>query len=80
MLCRTSRRWKYLAYIPMLLMGQLRRAREISFVRASEVRCEAIGADPVWVQVDGEAAGRLPAEFRIVPDALTVAVPNQPST
>jgi len=28
----------------------------------------------VLIQVDGEPAGRLPAEFRIVPDALTLAM------
>jgi diacylglycerol kinase family enzyme len=28
------------------------------------------------MQVDGEPMGCLPAEFRIVPDALTLAVPS----
>jgi len=30
--------------------------------------------------VDGEPAGRLPAEFRIVSDALTLAVPGKERT
>jgi diacylglycerol kinase family enzyme len=38
--------------------------------------CEPIDAQPIWVQVDGEPAGRLPADFRIVRDALTLAVPE----
>ena len=80
MLCSSNKRWKYLAYIPLLLMGQLRRAGEVSFVRGSALRCEPIDAEQVWVQVDGEPAGRLPAVFRIVPDALTLAVPNRPNT
>jgi diacylglycerol kinase family enzyme len=29
----------------------------------------------VYVQIDGEFAGRLPAEIRIVPDALTLLTP-----
>jgi len=29
----------------------------------------------VYVQIDGEFAGRLPAEIRMVPDALTLMVP-----
>jgi diacylglycerol kinase family enzyme len=75
MLCTTNSRWKYLSYMPLLLSGRLRHVRDIRFVRATEMRCEPIDAEPIWVQVDGEAAGRLPAEFRIVRDALTLAVP-----
>lgn len=76
MLCKTNSRWKYLSYIPLLLAGRLRNARDIRFLRAGEMRCEPIDRQPIWVQVDGEAAGRLPAEFRIVRDALTLAVPE----
>jgi diacylglycerol kinase (ATP) len=75
MVCTTNSRWKYLSYMPLLLSGGLRHVRDIRFVRATEMRCEPIDAEPIWVQVDGEAAGRLPAEFRIVRDALTLAVP-----
>jgi diacylglycerol kinase (ATP) len=77
MLCTTGSRWKYLSYIPFLLAGGLRRARHIRFLRTAEMRCEPIDAEPVWVQVDGEPAGRLPADFRIVSDALTLAVPEK---
>jgi diacylglycerol kinase family enzyme len=31
----------------------------------------------VYVQIDGEFAGRLPAEIRIVPDALTLLTPPE---
>ncbi len=31
----------------------------------------------VYVQIDGEFAGHLPAEIRIVPDALTLLVPPE---
>jgi diacylglycerol kinase (ATP) len=75
MLCTTNSRWKYLSYMPLLFSGRLRHVRDIRFVRATEMCCEPIDAEPIWVQVDGEAAGRLPAEFRIVRDALTLAVP-----
>jgi diacylglycerol kinase (ATP) len=77
MLCTTNSRWKYLSYMPLLLSGGLRHVRGIRFVRATEMRCEPIDAEPIWVQVDGEAAGRLPAEFRIVRDALTLAIPTK---
>jgi diacylglycerol kinase family enzyme len=78
MLCTTRSRWKYLSYIPLLLAGQLRRARHAHFLRAVAMRCEPIDDEPIWVQVDGEPAGRLPADFRIVEDALTLAVPQKP--
>ena len=77
MLCTTRSRWKYLSYIPLLLTGGLRRVRHVRFLRATAVRCEPIDAEPVWVQVDGEPAGRLPADFRIVSDALTFAMPEK---
>ena len=80
MLCTSASRWKYLSYVPLLLAGQIRRARQIRFLRASELRCEPASDEPVWVQVDGEPAGRLPAVFRIVPDALTLAVPQPLNT
>jgi len=31
----------------------------------------------VYVQVDGEYAGRLPASVEIVPDALTLLIPPE---
>ena len=77
MICTTRSRWRYLGYVGMLVAGQLRRARYAHFCRASVLRCEAIDARPVWLQVDGEPAGRLPAEFRIAPAALTLAIPPQ---
>jgi diacylglycerol kinase family enzyme len=46
------------------------------FCKTTSLHCVAIDSSPVLIQVDGEPAGRLPAEFRIVPDALTLAMPN----
>ena len=37
----------------------------------------APGGSPVYVHVDGESAGRLAAEIRIVPDALTLMLPPE---
>ena len=75
MVCTTRSRLKYLGYLPLLWMGHLRRARHVHFLKTTTVRCEALGSVNAYVQVDGEAAGRLPVEFRIVPNALTLAVP-----
>ncbi len=72
----TRSAWRYLALMPLIWAGQLRRARHVQFRKATSLQCAAIDPSPVLIQVDGEPAGRLPAEFRIVPDALTLAVPD----
>ena len=76
MVCTARSRFIYLAYLSLLCAGRLRSARHAHFFRASSVRCEPLeDAFSARVQVDGESTGSLPAEFRIVPDALTLAVP-----
>jgi diacylglycerol kinase (ATP) len=79
MLCTTRSRWKYVGYVAMLAAGRLRQAKGAHFLRATTLHCEPIDQAEAWVQVDGEPAGKLPAEFRIVPDALTLAVPESPT-
>ncbi len=76
MIATTGSRWRYLAYLPMVWSGRLRHTRDTHFLRATAVCCEPLGNTPVYAQVVGEFAGRLPADFRIVPDALTLAVPD----
>ena len=71
----TRSRVVYLAYLPMLWMGRLRRMRGVMFWKAREVRCDLIDDPYVYAQVDGETVGRLPVVFEIVPDALTIVVP-----
>jgi diacylglycerol kinase (ATP) len=76
MFVTTRSAWRYLAYMPLIWAGRLRGARHIHFRKATSLHCIAIDSSPVLIQVDGEPAGCLPAEFRIVPDALTLAVPD----
>jgi diacylglycerol kinase (ATP) len=73
----TSRsRFGYLLAMFATWMGALRRLRSVEFWKATEVRCNATSPQAVYVEVDGEVAGKLPVEFRIVPDALTLLVPE----
>src|SRR6202022_3148371 len=76
MFVTTRSAWRYLAYMPLIWAGRLRSARHVKFCKATSLRCVAIDSSPVLIQVDGEPAGCLPAELRIVPDALTLAVPD----
>jgi YegS/Rv2252/BmrU family lipid kinase len=72
----TRNPWRYIAYLPLLWAGKLRGRRHVHFFKTSSLQCASNTASHVQVQVDGEPAGRLPVEFRIVPDALTLAIPD----
>jgi diacylglycerol kinase (ATP) len=72
----TRSAWRYIAYLPLIWAGKLRGARYVRFFKTTCLRCASNSASQVQIQVDGEPAGRLPAEFRIVPDALTLAMPD----
>jgi diacylglycerol kinase (ATP) len=75
-LITTQSAWRYLAYLPLLFAEKLRGAEHVKYWRSTSLRCEATDDGSVLLQVDGEPAGQLPAEFRIVPDALTLAMPG----
>ncbi|HXP80696.1 MAG TPA: diacylglycerol kinase family protein [Verrucomicrobiae bacterium] len=72
----TRSAWRYIAYLPLIWAGKLRSARYVRFFKTTCLRCASNGGSQVQIQVDGEPAGHLPAEFRIVPDALTLAMPD----
>jgi diacylglycerol kinase (ATP) len=72
----TRSAWRYLAYMPLIWAGKLRGARYVRFFKTNSLQCASNTASHVQIQVDGEPAGRLPVEFRIVPDALTLAIPD----
>ena len=68
---------RYLSYMPKLWRGKLRAERGVFFWKSDLVRCEALGNERVYAQVDGEPLGPLPVEFRIVPNALRLLVPAE---
>jgi YegS/Rv2252/BmrU family lipid kinase len=72
----TRSAWRYLAYMPLIWLGKLRGARHVRFFKTNSLQCASNSASHVKIQVDGEPAGRLPVEFKIVPDALTLAIPD----
>ncbi len=57
-------------------MGKLRGMQGVSFSKTNRLVVEPLDNNPVHAQVDGEALGRLPVEFKIVPAALKVLVPE----
>jgi diacylglycerol kinase family enzyme len=73
----TQKRWRYVSDMFKLLLGRHRSIADDFFWKTTAARCEPIGGQDVWAQVDGEPIGRLPVEFKIVPDALTLVVPGE---
>jgi diacylglycerol kinase family enzyme len=57
-------------------MGKLRGTPGIHFYKCDTVLCEPLSSNPVHAQIDGERLARLPVEFKIVPRALKLLVPE----
>ena len=66
---------RYLPYLGGVAMGQVGKLPGVSVAPATRLTCGPVNGDRVPVQLDGELAGFLPAEFCIVPDALTLLIP-----
>jgi len=49
----------------------------VTVLRASEIRVSKPAGRRAYIQIDGEFLGHLPAELKIVPNALTVLVPAE---
>lgn len=66
----------YLRHLPPLWLGTLRKTSGVHFWKTDSLLCAPLSSEPVYAQVDGEPLARLPVEFRIVPQALTLMVPQ----
>jgi diacylglycerol kinase family enzyme len=68
---------RYVRYFIGLMLNRVEGMNGVTVLRE---RCLGVSHpedERVYVQVDGELAGHLPAQVRIVPDALTVLVPRE---
>jgi diacylglycerol kinase (ATP) len=70
-------RMGYVACLPAMFLGSLRKMEGIEAWKSAETICEAAGSEPIYAQVDGEPVGPLPVAFRIVPDALSIVTPER---
>jgi diacylglycerol kinase family enzyme len=82
--CQTSSRFSYLLYVTRGLVGVDWKVPGVDLVHSKRVRCDYLPAPDasgnptrVYVEVDGELAGTLPAEITMVPDALTILAPKR---
>jgi diacylglycerol kinase (ATP) len=67
---------RYLSLLPPLWRKKLRGIEGVYFWKENSVVCEPLDDKPVYAQVDGEPLARLPVEFKIVPRALRLLVPQ----
>ena len=67
---------RYVKYFAGMALNRLNGMRGVTVLRADRVTIGAADAGRAFVQIDGELGGTLPAEIRIVPDALTLLVPD----
>jgi YegS/Rv2252/BmrU family lipid kinase len=75
-LFKTSSRWSYLRYVVRGILGTEWTIPGIELCHASRIRLTPAGVEPVYLAADGELLGQLPAEITVVPNALTLLVPE----
>jgi diacylglycerol kinase family enzyme len=68
---------RYVKYLAGMLGNRLSGMKGVTVLRADRVALRCPEDRRVYVQIDGECAGTLPAEIRIIPNALTLLVPPE---
>ena len=68
---------RYVKYFAGMALNILAGMKGATVVRADRVTVSGPSDARIYIQIDGEFAGRLPAEIRIVPDALTLLIPTE---
>jgi diacylglycerol kinase (ATP) len=66
----------YIKYLAAVALRRLKGAKGVNVIRTANLTLTGPADDRVYLQIDGEFAGRLPAEVRIVEDALTLLLPR----
>lgn len=66
---------RYVKYLAGMVLRRLQHMSGVDVLHTCRVSLNCAEDQSVYVQVDGEFAGALPAELRIVPDALTLLIP-----
>jgi diacylglycerol kinase family enzyme len=60
-----------------MVLNNLAGMKGATVVRSDRVTVCGPSDARIYIQIDGEFAGSLPAEIRIVPDALTLLIPPE---
>jgi diacylglycerol kinase family enzyme len=65
----------YMKYFLGVLTNRLARMSGVAILKTQSIEVECASDPAIYVQIDGEFAGRLPARIDIVPRALNLLVP-----
>jgi diacylglycerol kinase family enzyme len=68
---------RYVKYLAGLALRRLKGMQGVTMLRTAKATLTCPDERRVFIQIDGEPAGYLPAEVNIVPDALTLLVPPE---
>ncbi len=68
--------FRYLKYLTRVAVRRLHGVKGVSVLRSAGACLTGAGDSPIRIQVDGEYTGHLPARVEIVPDALTLLIPE----
>jgi diacylglycerol kinase family enzyme len=66
----------YVKYLLGVVTNRLSKMKGVSVIRTQSLQLECASAPGIYIQIDGEYAGRLPARLSIVPSSLTLLVPR----
>ncbi len=74
-----SQHWlRYFLYASAVVLRQHLRLADVELVQTQKIDCAPKkSGDLIHFELDGELVGQLPATFEIIPDALSVLVPQQ---
>ncbi len=73
-----NRQWQdYLRFFGAIVTNRLYDTEGVAIVRATKVEVNTPEDERIYVQIDGEAVGVLPATISVVPDALTLLMPKR---
>ena len=76
-LFKSRKRARYFLYAAAVLARQHLRLSDVELVEAQKVSCTAADSETrIHFELDGELVGELPATFEVVPNALTLLVPE----
>ncbi len=69
--------FRYLPYLTAVLLRAAHVLPGVTILRGREIELRAVESGPVYIQIDGELAGTLPARIEIVDDAVTLLMPAE---
>jgi YegS/Rv2252/BmrU family lipid kinase len=67
----------YMKYLLGVVTGRLANMRGVRLLRADSVELSCASDPRIYVQIDGEFAGRLPARLSFVPESLSLLIPDE---